>query len=247
MKKLIALFLTLTLCVGCFAACGSNTVTPTTPTETTAPIQTTTPDETTTPTETTSPVQTTAPTETFSPETTVPVESIPETTAPAVMSDDPFDFEFSIDGTTLKLPCDVADLQALGYLMPEEDADNTLDEHYIAVSILCKNDYVVSVHIYNTTETSVLYADAPIDEITFDNISYDESYNIRFYGGIQFGSTKDEVLQLLGEPTKTYGEEDSSSSSFYYEDETGYQQIVFRFWDDIVIGVTLNSDAEYQR
>lgn len=230
MKKWTALILALTLCMGCFAACGSDLVTPTTA-----------------PAETTAPTQTTAPVETTVPVTTEPMESVPETTAGVVMSDNLFDFEFSIDGTVLKLPCDVADLQALGYLMPEDDADNTLDEYYISNSILCKNDYVIVVHIYNNTDTSMLYADAPIDEISFDNISYDESCNIRFCGGIQIGSTKEEVSQAFGEPTTIYAEEGDSSSTFIYADETGYQQIVFHFWDDVVIGVVLNSDAEYQR
>jgi predicted small lipoprotein YifL len=244
-KKLITTTVLAAMCVS-MAACGAKPDT-LTPPDTTAPVQTTAPVETTAPIETTVPetvpVETTVP-ETVPVETTAP-ETVPEeTTGELVMSDNPFDFMFSINGTVLQLPCTIKDLEDLGFIMDEDMADNILNDGYTSSSNMFHGKCYINVSIYNSTDKALPYKDCPVDDISVSVYGMRNGNDeIIFAGGITIGSTMDEVLAAYGEPYSEYTYDTSTFLEFRGANHR--QTIKVQVTDGLVHTVDYRSDAEY--
>lgn len=239
-KKLITTTVLAAMCVS-MAACGAKPD-KLTPPDTTAPVQTTAPVETTAPIETTVPE--TVPEETTVPET-VPEETVPEeTTGELVMSDNPFDFMFSINGTVLQLPCTIKDLEDLGFIMDEDKADNILNDGYTSTSNMFHGKCYINASIYNSTDKALPYKDCPVDDISVSVYGMRNGNDeIIFAGGITIGSTLDEVLAAYGEPYSEY----TYDTSIYLEfrGANHRQTIKVQVTDGLVHTVNYCSDAEY--
>ena len=240
MKKMIALMIALTLCAGCLSGCFKIQIVPTNTEPTTEATEPTT--------------QATEPTTQATEPTT---EATEPATKPAAgeLSNDPFSFQFSVNGTVLQLPCNVADFAALGLLMEEDKRDNTLDEGYVSGGNVYDNgDYTwITLSIYNNGEEPVLYENAMVDGLSFNPRNNETKFDIRISGGIGIGSTADEVKSVFGEPTQTSEPYEVSGSTFYtmtfknaaLGTAAFRQRINIDMKDDLVYGFTLDSDAEY--
>lgn len=186
------------------------------------------------------------------PEATEPVETQPDATEPTQQTppepdlkpfSDPFGFEISINGTTVKLPSTVADFEALGFKMDEEKRDKTIDDGYGTACNAYKGDSFITLSIYNNTGSPIKFSEAKVDDVSFTKIT---GNNIYIYGNLKIGSTKAEVMSAYGEPTRSYGNEGESYSSLTYEGESFRQKIEFQFNNDIVSGISITSDGEYK-
>ena len=261
MKKMIAMMIALILCAGCLSGCFKNQIVPTNTEPTTEATEPTT--QATEPTtEATEPtIEATEPTT----EATEPTIEATEPTTPATepatkpaageLSNDPFSFQFSVNGTVLQLPCNVADFAALGLLMEEDKRDNTLDEGYgTSANLYDGTEWSkINICIYNNSKEPVLYENAMVESISFQPRSGGAKVDVRTTGNIGIGSTVDEVKSVFGEPTKTTEPYEVSGSSFYtmtFENTalgmTAFRQkIQIDMKDNLVYGFTLDSDAEY--
>ena len=257
MKKIIALMIAVVLCASCLSGCYKLQLVPTNTKPTTEAVAPTT--EATEPT-----TEATEPTTEATEPTTEATEPTTEATEPTSgnppageMSDDPFGFQISVNGTVLQLPCKVSDFAAMGLLMEEKKRDNTLDEGYSSSSNLFDGEEWsnITVTIYNNTDEPMLYEDAMVDSVSFSPRGAETEYDVRICGGIGVGSTEEDVKRVFGEPARTSSESEIYGSIYYtmYYENTANglyafrQKIEFEMKDGVVYNFRIDSDGEYQR
>lgn len=133
-------------------------------------------------------------------------------------------YEVLFNKTKITLPCDLAELQALGYTL-DEDMDpeavvNAGDYEYGYLTD--KSGALISVDFLNTTAGPLTIAECPVASIGSDDWFLEGSKNSIVYPeGITIGSTKDDVLNAYGNPQDAY--EGDSITSLYYYNSDSYQ------------------------
>lgn len=151
-----------------------------------------------------------------------------------------FDFEITIDGSVIQLPCNVADLTALGWTMKSEKAESVLSSGYTTgVNLYHEDGSYITVSIYNDGDEDVTFANAMVDDISIHDTL--QEHQISICGGLTIGSTKSEVMAVYGnEPSREYSD-DTSYSSLTYEGDSFYEKVTFSFKDDIVYEIDVCS------
>lgn len=157
------------------------------------------------------------------------------------LSTDPFSYQISIDGVVIQLPCNVSELEALGWKMSDDKADNTLDEGYTTSVNLYNGDDYITASIYNDGTTAVKYNEANVDDLYF-SVHGIKIHSIAVCSGLTLGSAKDDVIAIYGNDADyEYVSDDGVYSTLEYKGESFYNKISFSFKNDIVIDIVVKS------
>lgn len=134
----------------------------------------------------------------------------------AVLSDDLFSFQVSIDGVIYEFPMWYEEFAALGW---EDKDDNTvmletnLSSKY--ASFWKKGDSSVQTVFWNFTANAKPYSECVIAEIRFANHNIQDGTEVILPGGIQMGvSTKEDILAAYGEPDSESETQGSWSATY---------------------------------
>lgn len=116
-------------------------------------------------------------------------------------------YTVQINDTVLTLPCEIADLEALGFTLntsytPANYMIN-VDEYELAYFMDASGNEIMVDVLNNTGEAQELQ-DCIIAGISVDEYDIEDGLTVIFPGGIQIGSTKDEVLAAYGEAEDPY-------------------------------------------
>ncbi len=143
-----------------------------------------------------------------------------ERVSPAIetLSDDPYSFQASIDGTIVQLPCYVADLQAIGFMLEDEIAGDILEDGYQTGASMYygdPGDYIyVTATIYNASGSELPLDQCKVSGLSFHADSF-EGHTVELPGGITLGGTTPaEALVLLGEPAFAWQSDDGDATSY---------------------------------
>lgn len=143
--------------------------------------------------------------------------------------DDNKSYFFSIDGQKFYAGDDISSLSAVGYTVPESEADEELPagKYMIGAGHMenANGDSVFDITPYNPTDASVKVSESVIGGFSTSYVwakDDETALNIEIYGGIKIGSTKEEVETVFGEPTSI--SESSMGSTYYiYESDEVYR------------------------
>lgn len=168
------------------------------------------------------------------------VEKPDESESENQLSDNLFSFQISIDGTVIQLPCNVADLTALGWKIDDNKAENPLADGYTTgVNVYHEDGSYITLSIYNISGETVTFANAMVDDVSIHGRSLG-GHEIFICKGLSVGSTKDEVVAVYGnEPSYDYVSDDGSYSKLEYEGNNFRNKITFSFKDDIVSDIDI--------
>ena len=160
--------------------------------------------------------------------------------------------EFSIDGTTISIPCTYQDLEDFGYIMNHSDKISYVEPggyNYIFLHTETTIE-VLHLRLYNDgTENSSL-AETPITSITFWNYMGENDQwfsNYEFVNGLRFGMTEEEVLETLGEPNirHTWGNGESAGGYLTWEySGEEYCYISVGFEDGVIEWIEIYNEPE---
>lgn len=158
-----------------------------------------------------------------------------ETTATSArLSEDPFSFQISFDGKTIQLPCNAADLMAIGYSF-DDRADDILEDGYTTSSGMeLANGNRISVSLYNISGKSKPFKECMVDDIyLYERNSSGQSIYIS--NGITYGASSADIKAIYGNQADvyengdylylTYKKEDDNSNKvqFYFNNDSLYQ------------------------
>ena len=131
-------------------------------------------------------------------------------------------YEVLFNNTKIILPCDFAELKALGYTLDEDtDPEYIVNKGEYEYGYLAdKNGALISVDFLNTTDGPLSIPECKVASIGSDDWFLEGSkMSIVYPGGITLGSTKEEVLSAYGNPQDAY-EGDSITSMYYYNSDS---------------------------
>lgn len=194
--------------------------------------------------------ESTAPAETTEQESTAPAETTeqesmdssaagdyPEAELPAGAdveaerqpSEDLFEFEVSVDGKIISVPCMAADLEVLGYSFGDKSG-NILENGYTTGGLLKRDDgNYLSVGIINTSGSEKTFAECELDDIYFFKKS-SNGQSFVFAKGITFGCSEKDITAAFGEPSKKSESGDLISLCYYKAENDRNNRVVFNIW-----------------
>lgn len=166
------------------------------------------------------------------------------------LSDDPFSFQVDFDGTVIQLPCPVSDLEALGFALDPEEADDILEDGYQTGTSLFygdRDDYIyVTVTVCNVSGSAQELRDCTVSSLSFHRSNF-EGHTAVLPGGIEMGvTTVDEALAVLGEPSFDWTSDDGTARSFDFNPSADdfYRTISLWFRDGVLDEISLTTVAE---
>ena len=156
-------------------------------------------------------------------------------------SDDLFDFQASIDGNLICVPCAVKDLEELGYSFGDKSS-NILENNYFT-SGLMKNEAgnYVSVGIINTSGSEKTFAECEIEDIYFKQNNLD-GQTVVFAKGITFGASEDDIIKAFGEPSNRSDTSGMITLSYYIDGKDIKNAVTFSIWKGKLNEVDLCTD-----
>lgn len=153
------------------------------------------------------------------------------------------DYQFTIGGTTLSLPCKYSDLKSVtGFSLKSADEKSYLEKGYYTTANMYLNDKLaLYIELSNETSGDATYADCTVTSVTQSEYQVENgAAKITFPGGLQVGQalTVDQAKALFGEPTDTYHYDSDGyvSDSLTWSEDTDYTSWN-NFEIDIVNGV----------
>lgn len=162
------------------------------------PTEEPTEEQTDEPTEEPTEEDTEEPTEEQTEAPTAPATDEPSKPFDGQMSDNLFDFTFTLDGKVYQLPCDYSELAADGWYISYGGTEDTQldDKTYMYISFK-KNDAKFTTYVYNVSGSTKALKDCRIGFLDFHNDA-----GITLAKGITPLSTREEVIAAFGEPVK---------------------------------------------
>ena len=147
------------------------------------------------------------------------------------------DYQFSIGGKTLALPCSYKELKDIsGFFMKSSDEKSYLENHSSTnVNLYIKGDKEEKLSMYidikNDTDNDLSYLDSQV--VRIDQTEYQVKTNnvkmITFPGELTVGleKTKEDIINLLGEPSniREYNSDNYSSITLTYNADEIYNTI----------------------
>lgn len=241
--RFVTLVLSLVLLMAMLlTGCGGDKPQPTDAPET-EPVVTTEVVETDAPTDVPTEESTVAPSETEVPETEEVTEPAATEEIVSKLSDELFSFSIFIDGNVIQLPCNAADLAAIGWKMKDDKATSMLADGYTTgVNVYHEDGSYITLSIYNVSGDNLTFDACEVDSISVSTYGIEGEHDIHIVGGLKIGSTKDDVIAMFGEALKEYVGDNGYSSLDYVKNpaESSYRnKIAFQFKDDIVTNIDL--------
>lgn len=142
--------------------------------------------------------------------------------------DDPDNVYFQVDNDAYWLPCEANQLQK--FVFSQYDLKRTVKTSG-RLYIRSGNENVGSLDIYNTVGAPIYPLDCMVTTIRMDTKI--NSVNVTLPGGITFGSSAADILELYGPPSKVNTSVSSDYFSLIYNSSKAY--IVLYFYDGIAL------------
>ena len=160
------------------------------------------------------------------------------------VSDNWKDYQVSINGTVLTLPCTYSELNSVtGAELKSSEVKSYIQSGYYTTASLYKDDSLVMyIELSNSTEEDQLYTDCMVTKIGYSQYT-DKNLDadIVFCGNLQVGQTMtvDDIKAILGEPQDSYEYTDTDyiSTTLRYEDENIWMSSYNSYNITIVNGV----------
>ncbi len=217
----------------------------TTEVTTEATTETTTEESTEATTETT----TEATTESTTEGTTEAVESVGliDVSSYGFTTNDWKSLEFALDGKVYTWPISYAQLKADGYSVDSSIEAETLDSMYYSFSEWAYKDgeNAFFVSFKNYTDSSKVVADCDIQSVSFTS-GYDDVYTVVLCNGITLGTSYEDVISVMGEPTDEYVSEDSEygyrTADYDVTDDIYCNSINFTFMEGVVTDIEITNE-----
>lgn len=145
-------------------------------------------------------------------------------------------FMVQANGTVYNISCPLSEFLNNRWMLSEEDSTIQLEAPKASYSEISRADVTLtsesgqelSVIVFNDSDTSISIEDGTVGCLYAFNGNYDFSGDdLQFPGGLKMGwSTREDVINQYGEPSKSY---DSSSLSYEVEDfeSTKYWKFTF--------------------
>lgn len=183
--------------------------------------------ESSTPAETAKPESTSPSAVSDNPESELSTEA--DTEAERQPSEDLFDFEVSVDGKLISVPCMAVDLEALDYSFGNKSG-NILENGYTTSGLMKRSDgNYLSVGIVNTSGSEKTFAECEIDDIYFFKKS-SNGQSFVFAKGITFGCSENDIAAAFGEPSEKSESGDLITLSYYKAKNDRNNRVVFNIW-----------------
>ncbi len=156
--------------------------------------------------------------------------------SPAVQSGELGDtwntYTVQVNDKVLTLPCSISDLEAAGLKLDDEytprDYVVNVDEYELAW-FLDANENEIMVDMVNTSDEAIELGSCLVGGISVEDYDIENGgLTIIFPGGIQIGSTKEEVLAKYGEADDTY-EGDSVDMYTWWDNDSYYKKCEIDF------------------
>ncbi len=165
-------------------------------------------------------------------DTLVPNVPAYEEEKPLNQNMDIYKCEFTLGGENYKLPCKWDDFLANGWELSGQYVTlDTMIGGYTSKEYGIKNgDSIVNVVFDNTSVNAKKLKDCDVSSITIKRGDIG-SMNVSLLGGITFESTKDEIVNVFGEPSSVY-------------DEAGYMVIFYTLDKACEVTITKDSNDE---
>ncbi len=130
-------------------------------------------------------------------------------------------YEFSVNGKLVKLPCTYKELkEATGFSMKTAQENSSLSNNYYTLVNMYKNDKLaLYTEILNDTDSDVKYTDAKITKVGQSKYQVSTGADkLTFPGNLKAGDeiTEDKIKELFGEPTDVYNYESDGYKSVTY-------------------------------
>lgn len=139
-----------------------------------------------------------------------PTDSQSEPSAPSPdLSKDWKSYQFQLDGKVFKLPVKLSELKALGYDLTEKGAfDVAPNSEVLAVSVKNSKGNRIAGTFKNLSDKICDVSECYLYEFAVSNWSFNEGIDVVLPGGINFNSTKDDVIKAYGKPSKEVKKDD---------------------------------------
>ena len=136
-----------------------------------------------------------------------------KTDMPTELSDDLYDFQFSIDGTVYQLPMWYSDFEALGWEFQEDETQTLSSNNYTFTQKWEKDGFTVYTQLANLSMNTATLDECIVAEIEFDRFELEEcDWEIMLPGDIQWlVSNEEDIKDAYGEPSSVY------EGSLYYK------------------------------
>lgn len=152
-----------------------------------------------------------------------------------------YDFQMSLNGNLITVPCKTSDLTALGFEFVNGRASDILEDNYTTSATLENSSgNLLFLGIHNDSGSEKTFAECDVDSITF-KVDKLEGLSAVFAKGITFGATKADIIAAYGRPTDIYDNENYSSLDYEVSDMAFSDKATFTLWEDALIGVDLTA------
>ena len=131
----------------------------------------------------------------------VELQQEPIAAAPVGLSDELFSFMFSLNGVIYTLPFAYSEMAENGWV--GRDLEDTLAPNYRRLNSPAElGGNTINISFANTTSNTITLAESSIGQVMFNESDARRGAEVIFPGGITVGSTKDELIEAHGEPTR---------------------------------------------
>lgn len=135
-------------------------------------------------------------------------------------------YTVQINDKVLTFPCTLADVEATGLVMDEEytpDGYMVNAQEYVLVYCEDANDNELMFDVVNTADEAKTVRECVVGGVSVDDYDLEGGgLTVIFPGGIQIGSTKEDVIGKYGEPDDAYEEEDDLHMYTWYGEDSYY-------------------------
>lgn len=142
----------------------------------------------------------------------------------AELGDDWESYTVQVNDTVLTLPCTLADLEAAGVTM---DREYTPEDYVINAGeyelawFENANGAELIARMINTTDGPLEVKDCLVGGIIVDSYDLEEGgLTVIFPGGIQIGSSQDDVLAAYGDADDVYEDEEYGNTYYWYAEDS---------------------------
>jgi len=141
-------------------------------------------------------------------------------------------YTVQINDKVLTFPCSFEDVEAAGLILDEDYTPESYminaDEYELAW-FEDANGNELMFEVFNATDEAKTMKECMVIGIVVDDYGLEEGgLTVIFPGGIQIGSTKDEVMGKYGEPDDIYEEDEEIHMYTWYVDDDSYDNYKYK-------------------
>jgi len=130
--------------------------------------------------------------------------------------DDLYASKIELNGTILTLPCEMSDLEAFGFSLPESVKERVIGGgRYTTAEVRSATGDIILIALYNTGDSDRTAEQCEVYEMTFEKAVTTEDMDISIAKGITYGFTKEQVEAIYGDPISEYTNEEDDIRMMY--------------------------------